>query len=60
MPLARWRTLKEIESNYNVAANTIRWHINKGNVPKYHIKKAGNTWMINENWIITKYKKRNT
>jgi len=58
MTVARWRTLKEIENEYEVSASTLRGHINKGLIYKYHIKKIGKTWIINENYIKQKYKKR--
>jgi hypothetical protein len=56
--IEKWKTLKEIENEYNIAANTLRWHINKDNIPKEHIKKIGKTWIINEEWVESKYKKR--
>ena len=58
MAVAKWKTLKEIESEYQVSASSLRVYINKGMIYKYHIKKIGTTWLINENYIKQKYKKR--
>lgn len=52
---AVWITLNEVESKYNVKASTIRSYLNKGLVAKYHYKKSGKIWLINENWIKSKY-----
>ena len=51
MAVAKWKTLKEIESEYQVSASSLRVYINKGMIYKYHIKKIGTTLLINENYI---------
>ena len=60
MAVAKWRTLKEIEGEYEVKAVTLRSHISRGFIYKYHLKKVGKTWLINENYIKQKYKKRDS
>lgn len=58
MPSAVWKTLKEISEEYEVGADVLRVNINNGRVPKYHYKKMGHFWVINENYIKQKYSKK--
>lgn len=60
MAAAKWRTLKEIEEEYDIKAVTLRGYIARGLIYKYHIKKMGPIWLINENYIKQKYKKRDS
>lgn len=56
--IEKWKTLKEVEREYNISANTLRWHINKKNIPEEYILKIGKTWVIDINWVKEHYQKR--